>query len=333
MGRAVTAGYDRHLTLETIRNAATIVYDVACRTPMVPLRSDPVGDSSSPMRLFLKLETLQPIGSFKIRGAYNAIRQLSPRALSRGVWTVSAGNAAQGVALAARSAAIPCSVLMVDTAPQTKLDAVERLGAHIATASYEECWKTVERRDTERLAGHFVHPFDDDHFMSGNGTIGLEIVEDLDDVDAVVASVGGGGLLAGIATAIRALKPDTRIYAAEPETAAPLFRSFAQGRASVFEEWQPSFVDGCGGKSVIPTMWPLLRELVDESIVVGLDQISAAMRLVAERTHVIAEGAAACAVAAALTGRAGSGNVVAIVSGGNIDLTTFAQLTAATTPQ
>ena len=246
---------------------------------------------------------------------------------SQGVWTVSAGNAAQGVALAARAVGVSCTVLLIETAPETKIDAIERLGARVVKASYDECWEVLERHKTTYLPGHFIHPFDDDHFISGNGTIGLEIVEDVPAVDAVVAAVGGGGLLAGIATAVRALSPKTRVYAAEPETAAPLHRSFERGTASVFEGWRASFVDGSGGMSVLPTMWPLLRDLVDGSVVVSLEDVARAMRLVATKTHVITEGAGACAVAAALSGRVGLGRIVAVVSGGNIDLSTFARLT------
>ena len=314
----------RRISLDTIRDAATGIYDVARRTPLVPL--DPAAPSGSGRDIFLKLETLQPIGSFKIRGAHNAVRELTADQLNEGVWTVSAGNAAQGVALAARAAGTSCSVLVIETAPQTKLDAIERLGATVVKASYDECWRVVEQHVADRLPGYFVHPFDNDAFISGNGTIGLEIVGDLPDVHAVVASVGGGGLLVGAATAVRALNPDVRIYAAEPETAAPLNVSLDRGEASYFDGWQASFVDGCGGKSVIPTMWPLLRDLVDGSIVVSLDEIKEAMKLVANRTHVIAEGAGACAVAAALSGRAGSGKIAAVVSGGNIDLVAFTNL-------
>ncbi len=282
--------------------------------------------------IFLKLETLQPIGSFKIRGAYHAVSRLTPEALAAGVWTVSAGNAAQGVALAARTVGARCSVLVMDTAPETKLRAIDRLGATIVKASYDECWKTVEEHGSPRMTGHFVHPFDDDDFISGNGTAGLEIVEDLPDVDAVIAPIGGGGLLAGIAVAVRALRPAAVIYAAEPETAAPLARSLAAGKASRFDEWRASFVDGAGGKSVVATMWPLLQEHVSDSIVVTLDQAAAAMRVVAERLHVIAEGAAACAIAAALSPQLaarGHRRVVAVVSGGNVDLSTFARLVGA----
>ena len=316
----------RAISLDTIRDAATAVYAVARRTPLVALTPAGLPTDDDAPAIFLKLETLQPIGSFKIRGAYNAVRQLTAAQLSEGVWTVSAGNAAQGVALAARAAGVPCAVLVIAGAPRTKLDAIAQLGATIVEASYDECWRVVEQHVTDRLPGHFVHPFDDDAFISGNGTAGLEVVEDLPDVDTIIAAVGGGGLLAGVATAVRALKPDVRILAAEPETAAPLHTSLERGAASYFDGWRKSFVDGSGGKSVIPTMWPLLHDLVDASIVVSLDEIRDAMRLVADRTHVIAEGAGACAVAAALSGRAGSGTIAAIVSGGNIDLATFTTL-------
>lgn len=319
----------RHISLETIRDAAAIVYDVAVRTPLV--RLDLPGLTAGP-EIFLKLESLQPIGSFKIRGAYNAVRHLTPEQLAGGVWTVSAGNAAQGVALAARTAGATCSVMVMDTAPQTKLRSIERLGATIIQCPYEECWRTVEQHRSERMNGTFVHPFDDDRFISGNGTIGLEIVEDLPDVDAVIAPIGGGGLLAGISAALRELKPGTAIYAAEPETAAPLALSMANGHASVFENWTSSFVDGAGGRSVLTTMWPLLSDLVNASVVVSLDDAARAMKTVADRVHVVMEGAAACAVAAALSPpfvTRGHKKVVAVVSGGNIDLSRFAQLTGA----
>jgi threonine dehydratase len=315
----------RSVTLDTIRDAAKYVYAAAVRTPLVPLGLRPQGSPE----IFLKLETLQPIGSFKIRGAYNAVRRLTPEQLAEGVWTVSAGNAAQGVALAARKMGARCSVMVMDTAPETKLRAIDRLGAAIVQASYDECWRTVEAHGSPRMTGHFVHPFDDDDFISGNGTLGLEIVEDLPDVDAVIAPIGGGGLLAGIGAAHAALRPDAKVYAAEPETAAPLARSFERDSASRFDEWTASFVDGAGGKSVLTSMWPLLRAHVDDSIVVSLDEAARAMRLTAERAHVIAEGAAACAVAAAVSPRIaarGHRRIVAVVSGGNIDLPRFAQL-------
>jgi threonine dehydratase len=220
----------------------------------------------------------------------------------------------------------------MDTAPETKLLAIARLGATIVKASFDECWRAVEDHRSDRMRGHLVHPFDDDDFISGNGTIALEIVEDLPDVDAVIAPLGGGGLLAGIAIGLQALRPDVRIYAAEPETAAPLSVSFAAGRASRFEGWTRSFVDGAGGRSVLETMWPLLRDSVAEALVVTLDDVAGAMKLVADRIHVIAEGAAACAVAAAVSSAMsarGHRKVVAVVSGGNIDLARFAQLVGA----
>ncbi len=319
----------RRISLDTIRDAAEHVYKAAVRTPLVRLELP--SDVRRP-ETFLKLETLQPIGSFKIRGAQNAVCRLPREELAHGVWTVSAGNAAQGVALAARLASAPCSVMVMDTAPETKLKAIERLGATIVKAPYDECWQTVEQHRSERMRGRFVHPFDDDDFISGNGTIGLEILEDLPDVDAIVAPLGGGGLLAGIACAVDTLRPATRIYAAEPETAAPLSVSLRRDAASRFDGWQASFVDGAGGKSVLDTMWPLLRQWVDDSIVVTLDDAARAMRVVADRVHVISEGAAACAVAAALSpyiADAGHKKVVAVVSGGNIDLARFAQLVGA----
>ena len=321
----------RQISLDTIRDAERRVYEAAIRTPLVRLDLPPAPGEQRP-EIFLKLENLQPIGSFKIRGAYNAVRHLSSAQLAQGVWTVSAGNAAQGVAFAARKIGAACSVLVMDTAPETKLNAIKRLGAAIVQAPYEECWRTVEQHRSDRMTGHFVHPFDEDRFISGNGTIGLEIVHDLPDVDAVIAPLGGGGLLAGIACALRELCPEARVYAAEPETAAPLAASFAAGRASYFDGWRPSFVDGAGGKSVLDTMWPLLRQWVHESVVVTLDEAARAMRTVADRVHVIAEGAAACAVAAALSptmAARGHRRIVAVVSGGNIDLSKFAQLTNA----
>lgn len=315
----------RHIPLAAVRDAATAVYGAAIRTPLVRVELPDID-------LYLKLEVLQPIGSFKIRGAYNVIRQLPPAQLADGVWTVSAGNAAQGVAFAARKVGARCSVMVMDTAPDTKIRAIERLGASIVRASYDECWRTVIDHRSERMTGYFVHPFDDDRFIAGNGTVGLEILEDLPDVSAIVAPLGGGGLLAGISAAVSALKPDIRLYAAEPETAAPLSASLAAGRPMFFDNWTPSFVDGAGGKSVLETMWPLLEPLAG-SIVVTLDEVVRAMTLVAERTHVIAEGAAGCAIAAALSGRAGSGKVVAVVSGGNIDLSKFASLVGACGPR
>jgi threonine dehydratase len=312
----------RHIPLAAIRDAATAVYGAAVRTPLIRIEL-PAGPE-----VYLKLEVLQPIGSFKIRGAYNVVRQLTRDELKDGVWTVSAGNAAQGVAYAARKVGAACSVMVMDTAPQTKVDAIERLGATIVRTTYDEAWKTVESHGSDRMRGHFVHPFDDDRFIAGNGTAGLEILEDLPDVDAIVAPLGGGGLLSGIAAAVRELKPETRVYAAEPETAAPLSASLAAGRPVYFDAWKASFVDGAGGKSVLSSMWPLLSQL-SGSIVVSLDEVARAMKLAAERTRIIAEGAAGCAIAAALGGRAGAGKVVAVVSGGNIDLSTFAALVGA----
>src|SRR5688500_17873568 len=238
----------RTIPLESIQDAADHMYDVAVRTPLVRLDL-PFASADGP-QVFLKLESLQPIGSFKLRGAWNAIRRLPPEAMKDGIWTVSAGNAAQGVAFAARRAGVPCSVMVMDTAPATKIKAIDALGASIVRVTYDEAWRTVESHQSDRMRGHFVHPFDDDDFIAGNATAGLEILEDLPDVDAVVAALGGGGLLSGIASVMRAKKPGVRVYAAEPETAAPLATSLARGQASYFDNWKASFVDGAGGKSV-----------------------------------------------------------------------------------
>jgi len=317
----------RRITIDAVRQAATHMYEAAVRTPLIRLDL-PFASSEGPT-VYLKLESLQPIGSFKLRGAWNAVNRLPVDALRDGVWTVSAGNAAQGVAFAARRAGVPCSVMVMDTAPETKLRSIAALGASMVKVPYAEAWKTVESHASSRMQGRLVHPFDDDDFIAGNATLALEILEDLPEVDTIVTSIGGGGLIAGVGAVVKALRPDVRVVAAEPETAAPLAASLQAGEARYFDHWTPSFVDGAGGKSVLPTMWPLLRDAVDESIVMPLDEIAAAMRYAADRVHVVAEGAAGCAIAAALSGRAGRGTIVAVVSGGNIDLSRFAQLVGA----
>jgi threonine dehydratase len=260
----------REIALSAIEDAARRISDVAVRTPLVRLRL-PVELTRllEGAEIYLKLETLQPAGSFKIRGALNAVRRLPPEALAGGIWTVSAGNAALGVAMAARAVGAPCAVLVADTAAATKIAAIEALGATIVRATYEECWRTAEAHGSSRMPGRFVHPFDDDDFIAGNGTAGLEIVEDLPAVDCMIAPVGGGGLLAGVASAVRARRPEVRVLGAEPATAAPLAASLAAGRPTRFDAWEPSFVDGAGGRSVLPTMWPLLAPLVDDGVVVA----------------------------------------------------------------
>ena len=322
---------ERCISIDAIREAAAALSAIpgaAIRTPLVRVDLPARAVMRRELELYLKLEVFQPIGAFKVRGALNVVRQLTPDQLAGGVWTVSAGNAALGVAYAARWAGACCSVMVMDTAPEAKLAAIERLGATMVKATYDECWRTVEEHGSDRMTGYFIHPFDDDRFIAGNGTAGLEIMEELPDVDAVVAPIGGGGLLSGVAAAVRALNAGTRVYAAEPETAAPLSASLAAGRPVSFANWRASFVDGAGGKSVLATMWPLVRQL-DGSIVVSLEEVADAIKATAERAHVTAEGAAGCAVAAALSGRAGGGKVVAIVSGGNIDLTRFTSLVGA----
>lgn len=313
-------GTQRHIPSGMIEDARKHVYAAAIRTPLVRLNYD------TPAEIYLKLECLQPIGSFKIRGAYNAVRLLPEEQRNRGVWTVSAGNAAQGVALAALKAGVPCKVLVMDTAPQAKLDAVRRLGGEIVQATYDQCWKALSDRAHPAMTGTFVHPFEDDEFIAGNASAGLEILEDLPDVDAVVAGFGGGGLSCGIASALKDRGSTAKVFAAEPETASPLAYSLAAGSAKYFPDWKASFVDGCGGKSVFPRMWDLAHHLLAGSIVCTLAEVRQAMKIVAERNHVIAEGAGACAVAAGLSGKCGAGKIVCVVSGGNIDLSVFTNL-------
>jgi threonine dehydratase len=311
---------ERNIPPGMIDDARKHVYEAAIRTPLVRLNYD------GPAEIYLKLECLQPIGAFKIRGAYNAVRLLPEAERRRGIWTVSAGNAAQGVALAARKAGVPCRVLVIDAAPTAKLDAVRRLGGEIVKASYDDCWKALADRAHPAMNGAFVHPFEDDEFIAGNASAGLEILEDLPDVEAIVASFGGGGLSCGIAAAMKERAPKVKVFAAEPETAAPLAWSLAAGSPQKFPTWKASWVDGCGGKSVFPRMWDLAHHLLAGSIVSTLDEVRVAMKIVAERNHVISEGAGACAVAAGLSGKCGARKIVCIVSGGNIDLSMFAQL-------
>jgi threonine dehydratase len=290
---------------------------VAMRTPLVRCAAD--------SELFLKLENLQPIGSFKIRGAANVMALTPRQQLERGVLTASAGNMAQGVAFCARRLNIQATVIAPDTAPATKTRAVERMGGRVIKVPFAEWWQTFERRSYPGVDATFIHAFDDPHVMAGNGTIALELLEDLPDLEAVVIPWGGGGLSCGIAAVLRALAPKVRIYAAEIETAAPLAASLAAWEPRAVE-YQPSFVDGIGSKMVFKNMFEHAHRLLDGSLVVTLNEAAEAMKFVAERNRVIIEGAAACAVAAARSGRAGSGKVVAIVSGGNIDLEKFASL-------
>ncbi len=269
---------------------------------------------------------MQPINSFKLRGAANAVAMLPSERRALGVWTISAGNAGQGVAYAARQAGVPCTVVTIETAPETKIERMRALGAHLVRASFDACWEAMERRSFPGVSGTFVHPFDDDDFIAGNATMGLEIVEDLPGVVTIVTAMGGGGLATGVASGARARKPGVRVFVAEPETAAPASISFATGKASAFEGWRATFVDGAGGKSVFPRMWERMRPVVDGAIVVTLEETKRAMRVLAEKTRVIAEGAGALSVAAALSGKAGDGPIVAVVSGGNIELSTFCEL-------
>ena len=311
----------RPIELEEIREARHRILQTILRTPLVRLD---LGPGFPDIRL--KLENLQPINAYKLRGAANAVAMLTDSERQRGVWTISAGNAGQGVAYAARQARVPCTVVVIETAPSSKVERMKALGARLVPVPYELAWKALEDRAFPGVEGTFIHPFDDQNFIAGHGTMGLEILEDAPDTAAVIAGIGGGGLITGVGSAIKALRPQVRMWGAEPETAAPFARSLAAGSPQSFPDWKASFVDGAGGQSVFPRMWERMKPVVDGCIVVSLEQTKHAMRLMAEKARVISEGAGALPLAAALTGKAGQGPIVAIVSGGNIDLKKFCEI-------
>jgi len=312
----------RPVSLSEIRQARKRIEGTILRTPLVKLD---LGHGAPDIRL--KLENLQPINAYKLRGAANAVAMLGDAERKRGVWTISAGNAGQGVAYAARAAGVPCTVVAIETAPKSKIERMKALGARLVLVPYATAWKALDERAFEGVDGTFVHPFDDHNFIAGHGTMGLEILEDAPDTRAVIAAIGGGGLVVGIASALKAVNPAIRIYGAEPETAAPTALSFQKGAPQIFDKWQATFVDGAGGQSLFPRMWQRMQGLVDDVFVVSLEETRAAMRLMAEKARVIAEGAGALALAAARSGKvAGAGPIVCVVSGGNIDLKTFCEI-------
>jgi threonine dehydratase len=311
----------RPIQLSEIQEARKRIAQTIVRTPLIRLD---LGPDFPDVRL--KLENLQPINAYKLRGAANAVALLSDSERKRGVWTISAGNAGQGVAYAARTAGVPCIVVAVATAPQSKLERMKALGAKLISVPYDIAWKALDEGSFPGAGGTFIHPFDDDNFIAGHGTMGLEILEDEPDTAAVIASIGGGGLITGVGSAMKALKPRIKIFGVEPETAAPAALSFEKGSPQVFPNWKASFVDGAGGQSMFPRMWERMKPVVDDYLVVTLEQTQNAMRLLAEKARIISEGAGALPVAAALTGKAGKGPIVAIISGGNIDLQKFCEL-------
>jgi len=313
----------RPIQLAEIRQARERIAQTIVRTPLVRLE---LGPGYPDIRL--KLENLQPINAYKLRGAANAVAMLPEAERNRGVWTISAGNAGQGVAYAARKAGVPCTVVVIETAPASKRERMKALGARLVPVPYKVAWQALEERAFPGVEGTFVHPFDDHNFIAGHASMGLEILEDAPDAIAIITAIGGGGLITGVGSAVKALKPEIKVWGAEPETAAPMARSMAMGSPQPFEEWKASFVDGAGGQSVFPRMWQRMRPVVDGCIVVTLEETKRALRLMAEKARVIAEGAGALALAAALTGKAGQGPIVAVVSGGNIDLETFSELVA-----
>lgn len=304
------------IQLNAVREARRVIADTAIRTPLVR--------ANFGSNVYLKLENLQPIGSFKIRGAANAIARLTPEQLERGVVTASAGNMAQGAAWCARKLGIPCTVIAPSTAPEAKISAIERLGGRVIKVTFDEWWRAFEERAFPGVAGTFIHAFDDRDVMAGNGTIALEILEDLEDVDAVVIPWGGGGLTCGVASVLRELRPSCKVFTAEVATAAPFSASLAAG-APRFVDYQPSWVDGIGSKGVFPQMFERARDLVDGVLVADLSSIASALRHLAQHNHIIAEGAGACPVACALAANI-PGKIVCLVSGGNINPTQLAQI-------
>ena len=311
----------RPIQLEEIRAARDRIAGTIVRTPLVRLE---LGSDFPDIRL--KLESLQPINAYKLRGAANAVAMLSAAERQEGVWTISAGNAGQGVAYAARKAGVPCSVVVIETAPAAKVERMRALGARLVPVPYEVAWKALDERSFPGVEGTVIHPFDDDNFIAGHGTMGLEILEDEPETAAVIASIGGGGLITGVGSAIKALRPEIKIFGVEPETAAPLSLSFAAGSPQEFKNWQHSFVDGAGGQSVFPRMWERMKAVVDDSLVVSLEATRRAMKLMAEKARIISEGAGALPLAAVLSGQRGKGPFVCIVSGGNVDLKKFCEL-------
>jgi threonine dehydratase len=306
------------IDLSSIEAARKRIEGAAIRTPLVRLYS-----ADAPAEIYVKLENLQPVNSFKIRGATNAVALASPDEYAKGLVTASAGNMAQGVAWAARAVGVPATIVVPDQAPQAKLAAIERLGGQVRKLPYDDWWNILVTGHVDGIEGLFVHPVQDPAVIAGNGTIGLEILEDLPDVDAVVIPYGGGGLTTGIASAVKALRPQTRIITAEPATACGLSAAVEAGRP-VESGYQASFVDGAGSGRVLDSMWPQVSQLVDEALAIPLDDVASALRLLAERVRVIAEGAGALSVAAAMSGRAGNGKVACVISGGNINLSTLA---------
>src|SRR3954447_5454234 len=311
----------RPVTLAEIEAARERIGGTVVRTPLVCLE---LGAAYPDIRL--KLENLQPINAYKLRGAANAVAMLTDAERKRGVWTISAGNAGQGVAYAARQVGVRCSVVVIDKAAEPKKARMQALGADLIVVPFDVAWQAMEERAFPGLDGTFIHPFDDHNFIAGNATIGLEILEDAPDISSVIGGIGGGGLVTGLGSAIKALRPEVKVYGAEPETAAPGALSFEKGSPQIFAGWTHSFVDGAGGKSVFPRMWERMKGIVDGSIVVTLEQVKQAMRLMAEKSRIISEGAGALPLAAALTGKAGEGPLVCVVSGGNIDLKLFCEL-------
>ena len=315
------------IQLEEIYEARDRISSLIVRTPLIRLDVE-----DTPAEIYLKLENLQRVGSFKPRGAINVLSTVSKRQLEKGVYTASSGNMALALAWYSRQLGISCSSVVRETTPDAKLNPIRQYGGKAVKVSDEEWWQVIISHKSERLDGYFIHPVCNPAVIAGHGTIGLEILEDLPEVDAVIMPYGGGGLSSGISTAIRALKPDTKCYACEVETAAPVAAALAAGEPREIKR-RPNPLGCVGAKSVLPSMWPLVSKLLDDSLVVTIDEVAEALRLLIEHNHVVAEGSGAMPVAAALTGKAGSGKLVCVVSGGNIDTDQLVQLLSGKIPE
>ena len=309
------------VSLDEVRAAQVRLKGKILETPLIPF--DVPGVDTE---IYVKLESLQPIGSFKLRGAGNAMAMADPEQLRHGVYTASAGNMAQGVANA-RELGIPCRVVVPEGAPALKIDATTRMGAEVITLPFDDWWQVLVDHGHPEIDGLFIHPVSDPAVIAGNGTVGLEILEQLPELTAVIVSYGGGGLSCGIASTLRELRPEVPVYGAEVETATPLAAALAAGEPTTVD-WSASFVDGIGSKRVLDEMWPMARDLLAGSLVSSLAEVEAAVRALASYGRVVAEGAGATAVAAAMSGKAGPGPVVAVLSGGNIDPTPLGEILA-----
>ena len=298
---------------------------VAIATPLVRLDVD-----DAPAEIYLKLECLQPSGSFKIRTAGNQVLALTGAQRAQGIYTASGGNLGIATAFLAREHGLQATVLVPDDLPAAKLAMLEALGAEVLRLAFADWWQVVLQRGLPGRAETYIDA-DGPGALAGAATLGLEIHEQLPDADAVLAAWGGGALACGLASVIKAARPRAKMIACELETAQPLTAALAAG-APVEVPYSGSFVSGMGSTEVLPSVWPLARELIDTTAVVSLKAVCDAIRIVLDTNGVVAEGAGAVPVAAALAGQGGKGKLVCVVSGGNLGDQALASIKAGTIP-